>query len=295
MGPDLAARVRHRISLAGEPDRAHPPVRAVAAMFVHPLRAAARGDSTPGAARGGPKQAHPCDRRKHANATMHEAFGFMARWSCILRRVCVASMLGAIGCEVTGSVGGPAQGDDAATSTGGVLGESTGAPARDEGSDDSSSSANDELDDAAGSTSDATSSDASSSEGSTSNAESGNASTGGTAGDSTASCCSASTVPGCGDAIVEACVCALDSYCCESGWDDACVATASSDACDLACGGPEPAAPVDCCAPADIGNAGCDDAATQDCVCAYDPYCCLQTWDELCVGYVDDYGCGACI
>jgi hypothetical protein len=227
---------------------------------------------------------------------MHDAFGFMARCSCILGRVCAALVLGAIGCEVTGSVGGPAL-DDAASTTGDVHGESSGAPARDAASDESSSAAGDEPDEAASSSSDASSGDASSSgdAATTGDATTSNMTTGGTAGESTASCCEPSGLPGCGDASVEACVCALDSYCCETEWDDACVASASSDACGTSCDTAEPFVPVDCCSPADLGNGGCDDSATQECVCAYDPYCCLQTWDEICVGYVDDYGCGSCI
>jgi hypothetical protein len=29
-------------------------------------------------------------------------------------------------------------------------------------------------------------------------------------------------------------------------------------------------------------------------VCANDSFCCSSTWDSLCVGEVEDYGCGNC-
>lgn len=41
-------------------------------------------------------------------------------------------------------------------------------------------------------------------------------------------CCEARTVPGCDQPDVQACVCASDSYCCETAWDATCVAASSS-------------------------------------------------------------------
>ncbi len=44
-------------------------------------------------------------------------------------------------------------------------------------------------------------------------------------------CCDMTIFPGCGDAMIEACVCAVSQYCCESTWDGVCVQTAQ----DLGC------------------------------------------------------------
>ncbi len=44
-------------------------------------------------------------------------------------------------------------------------------------------------------------------------------------------CCEMTIFPGCGDAMIEACVCAFSEYCCESTWDGVCVQTAQ----DLGC------------------------------------------------------------
>lgn len=224
----------------------------------------------------------------------------MARGGCILRRVCAVVMLGAIGCDATGSVGAAVNVDDGATSTSSddaIVGtnddassSSTDAPPSDDANRDPNdvSSAGESSDSGASSDSGESSDDATTS----SSAGTEEATTGASGFD--ASCCAASTAPGCDDAVVVACVCASDSYCCEVAWDDACVAQASADACDNACEDPQSLVPPDCCLAQDEGNAGCSDTPTQDCVCAYDPYCCLQTWDDVCVGYVDDYACGSC-
>jgi hypothetical protein len=46
-------------------------------------------------------------------------------------------------------------------------------------------------------------------------------------------CCVASGSPGCGDAAVQACVCAQDSYCCSTAWDTACVGEVTSLGCGV--------------------------------------------------------------
>lgn len=46
--------------------------------------------------------------------------------------------------------------------------------------------------------------------------------------------CSVSTSGGCGDCACEACVCALDSYCCGTAWDDVCVSKCQED-CGIEC------------------------------------------------------------
>jgi len=44
-------------------------------------------------------------------------------------------------------------------------------------------------------------------------------------------CCDMTIFPGCGDAMIEACVCAVSDYCCETAWDGVCVQTGQ----DLGC------------------------------------------------------------
>jgi hypothetical protein len=46
-----------------------------------------------------------------------------------------------------------------------------------------------------------------------------------------ASCCVIGTEPGCQDAEIEACVCAIDDFCCDILWDELCVDEATD------CGG----------------------------------------------------------
>lgn len=50
--------------------------------------------------------------------------------------------------------------------------------------------------------------------------------------------------------------------------------------------------PGPCCEPS--GTPACEDPAIADCVCAADPFCCEQFWDESCVAQVDTEGCGTC-
>jgi hypothetical protein len=95
--------------------------------------------------------------------------------------------------------------------------------------------------------------------------------------------CCAQGSAGCTDAIVEACVCATDGYCCDIAWDIACVALATSD-CGAGCSG------VPACGASDAGScatahatAFCADAACCLAVCSVDAFCCESSWDELCV------------
>lgn len=101
------------------------------------------------------------------------------------------------------------------------------------------------------------------------------------------SCCSASEDPGCLEDEISACVCASDPYCCMVAWDQVCVDLIAEHGCgDCTNGLP------DCCIVDD--TPGCDDAATQDCVCASDAFCCETAWDELCTSEVETFGCGSC-
>lgn len=104
-------------------------------------------------------------------------------------------------------------------------------------------------------------------------------------------CCAPSNAPGCPDPEAEACVCAMDPYCCDVAWDDACVEIATWSDC-AACRVPDPPPPDDCCL--GLGGHGCEDEYVQDCVCEMDPYCCDVAWDEACAEQVDLHGCGAC-
>jgi hypothetical protein len=58
-------------------------------------------------------------------------------------------------------------------------------------------------------------------------------------------CCATREAPGCGDGEVQACVCGLDSDCCELQWDEACV-TAAETECELDCFIPECLTAGDC-------------------------------------------------
>ncbi len=50
----------------------------------------------------------------------------------------------------------------------------------------------------------------------------------------------------------------------------------------------------DCCAVDGNDTGACDDAVCCEVVCACDPYCCDNTWDNLCAGFgFPDTGCGA--
>jgi hypothetical protein len=137
-------------------------------------------------------------------------------------------------------------------------------------------------------------------------------------------CCTAHVDAGCGDAEIESCVCAMDSYCCEMAWDTFCVAQASATCgqqCPRSCcaSGPWPgcsdpelantvcADMPQCCddqwgascqghpavAEACLGDndccvsantPGCDDPEIVACVCALDDYCCTHSWDVFCIG-----------
>jgi hypothetical protein len=124
-------------------------------------------------------------------------------------------------------------------------------------------------------------------------------------------CCLAHAGPGCNDVTVEACVCQDDAVCCTFDWDAACVA-AARNRCG-ACGGgsattdpttgPEPTstslddgATSDMTASTDptqtndaccqvTASPGCpSDPQLEACVCQLDEFCCMQSWDEICVG-----------
>lgn len=109
-----------------------------------------------------------------------------------------------------------------------------------------------------------------------------------------APCCEAAMQPGCEDPEIEACVCAADDFCCSDQWDEACVDVAVFGDCGAVCEDmPIAPPPGECCVENEDAG-GCLDAGVQDCVCATDPYCCAYAWDNVCVDYVEQLGCGMC-
>ncbi|RPG15144.1 MAG: hypothetical protein CBB69_010325 [Phycisphaera sp. TMED9] len=86
--------------------------------------------------------------------------------------------------------------------------------------------------------------------------------------------------PGCSDPSIEGCVCDLDPFCCEVGWDDPCI-TLSAVACGSECGIPACGTGGHC----DLSgpDPGCEDVDCCTGVCFEDPFCCLVRWDESCV------------
>jgi len=119
-------------------------------------------------------------------------------------------------------------------------------------------------------------------------------------------CCESNGTTGCQDETVTQCVCDLDSYCCDTDWDDLCVGTAVDEcaldcvACgDSQCTGDETCVTCqqdcgsclgDCCE--DNGTLGCSDDDVTACVCAIDDFCCTNTWDGVCTG-IASAECGA--
>ena len=147
----------------------------------------------------------------------------------------------------------------------------------------------------------------------------------------TGSCCVPNGSPGCNDAACEALICAADSFCCDTEWDQLCADAALNEpTCDglpgcptgmevcgndlaefgEACDGTDlsgqdciglgfagggtldcaldctfdtsmcDAGGGDCCAP--NGSPGCDDSGCETAICALDPFCCSNTWDQIC-------------
>jgi len=89
--------------------------------------------------------------------------------------------------------------------------------------------------------------------------------------------------PSCNDAPTSKCTCALDSYCCETAWDQLCAAIAT-----VYCGAACPGLPV--CGSPTAGACGavhatpaCADAECCVSVCDLDAFCCETEWDALCV------------
>lgn len=116
-------------------------------------------------------------------------------------------------------------------------------------------------------------------------------------------CCEAIETPGCVDAVLQDCVCAQDSYCCETAWDATCV----SEVNDLGCGVCEvPDDPGGGGGGGDPGggSVGCKDdgqcTLEDDCVCtdcSTDDYCsdpnnCVD--DGECDAFLEGCVCADC-
>ncbi len=88
--------------------------------------------------------------------------------------------------------------------------------------------------------------------------------------------------PMCG-ACAEA-VCAVDSFCCETEWDDQCVSSVDVYCTTGAC--------HDQCDEGEALNPSCNTCVAD--ICDEDPYCCDTEWDNICVDYVADLCGGQC-
>jgi len=104
-------------------------------------------------------------------------------------------------------------------------------------------------------------------------------------------CCIAHGSPYCNDGTCCVAVCALDPFCCASGWDISCTQVAQvTPACvnqNCVCGGQTPpGGEVSCFVVHTAG--GCTDSFCCQTVCIRDPYCCYVTWDQSCVNVAND-------
>jgi hypothetical protein len=92
-------------------------------------------------------------------------------------------------------------------------------------------------------------------------------------------CCSDKPGTGCDDTTCETAVCAEDSFCCDSQWDETCAEIAGS-VCSVCI---DPALP-DCCS-ATTGTPGCESPSCESIVCDLEPICCSNPWDADCAGF----------
>jgi hypothetical protein len=100
-------------------------------------------------------------------------------------------------------------------------------------------------------------------------------------------CSTANGSPGCEDETCCTTTCEVDVFCCDVDWDEFCSQEAAGlcsetgfDTCGAGAG--------DCFADAGNGTPGCDDVECCNTVCGTDPFCCIDTWDEICAGQAED-------
>lgn len=100
------------------------------------------------------------------------------------------------------------------------------------------------------------------------------------------SCHVVHSLPSCGDILCCTIVCAADPFCCQITWDEACVAAANAG-CEpfpSVCGDPVAG---ECFLP--HGTPYCDHAGCCLEVCAIDPFCCAEWWDQTCAAAATAY------
>jgi len=73
-------------------------------------------------------------------------------------------------------------------------------------------------------------------------------------------------------------VCTVDLFCCADTWDDRCACEASG----LCTGSFSTCGPGAGACSAANGTPGCDEVECCNTVCAVDPFCCCDTWDDIC-------------
>ncbi|MBL9119270.1 MAG: trypsin-like peptidase domain-containing protein [Phycisphaerae bacterium] len=91
---------------------------------------------------------------------------------------------------------------------------------------------------------------------------------------------------GCTDATCCNTVCTLDPFCCNNSWDVFCVESAAANC--PGCGNPNGGSCY-----AEHGPYCADESCCNN-VCAFDPFCCDSSWDNLCVdeAFTECAGCG---
>ena len=96
-------------------------------------------------------------------------------------------------------------------------------------------------------------------------------------------CCTPTPgVPGCGKPECEDCLCLFDGFCCATAWDALCVSEIDDAGCVDACQCGADSGEGCCGAQSGTGCATNVDCET--CVCAVDPFCCNNGWDDTCGG-----------
>jgi hypothetical protein len=83
-------------------------------------------------------------------------------------------------------------------------------------------------------------------------------------------------------------ICASDSYCCTTSWDNQCIGEVKSICADNRCSGGTTCAHDKCTAGTKLVKT-CDACVTK--ICNADTYCCATKWDSQCVGEVSSV-CG---
>lgn len=122
----------------------------------------------------------------------------------------------------------------------------------------------------------------------------------------TDSCCQAHAGRGCQESSISDLVCASDSLCCSSQWDEACVFELANLAPGFCCGDAHcteadscETCPEECgvCPPAcceEHEAPGCSDQYVAACVCQFHPECCQDAWTKSCVIASIELQCNQC-